>query len=383
MTPGSLERASRPHANASDEAAIALLCDLVATPSVSGEEAAAVQLFVRAASEIGLDAEIDAAGNGVARRGAANAARTIVLLGHIDTVPGDVPVRLENGVLHGRGSVDAKGPLATMLVAAARADLPAGVAVQVIAAVGEEAASPGARFIAAAPPPDACVIGEPSGWDGVTLGYKGCVNVRARATRPATHSANPQATAPDVLAEWWRRVQEFAACVSGVRSPVFEQLQASITSWSSRSDGCDDRAAMCVNFRLPPSISPSVLRRELLAMAGDDVELEIGEGESAYVTGRDDIVVAALSGAIRDEGGTPRHKRKTGTADFNIVGPAWRCPIAAYGPGDSRLDHTPHEHVLIDDYLRAIRVMQRAIETLADRLVRASVPRACSCVAQE
>ena len=30
-------------------------------------------------------------------------------------------MRLEDGVLHGRGSVDAKGPLCTMLVAASRA----------------------------------------------------------------------------------------------------------------------------------------------------------------------------------------------------------------------------------------------------------------------
>ena len=33
--------------------------------------------------------------------------REIVLLGHIDTVPGHIPVRIEDGVLHGRGSVDA------------------------------------------------------------------------------------------------------------------------------------------------------------------------------------------------------------------------------------------------------------------------------------
>jgi LysW-gamma-L-lysine carboxypeptidase len=47
----------------------------------------------------------------------------------------------------------------------------------------------------------------------------------------------------------------------------------------------------------------------------------------------------------------------------------WQCPIAAYGPGDSALDHTPGEHLVIDEYLRAIGVLTRAVESLASELV--------------
>ncbi len=69
---------------------------------------------------------MDEAGNAVGEIGAPDAARTIVLLGHIDTVPGNIPVRIEaapaGDVLFGRGSVDAKGPLATFVAAAARLD---------------------------------------------------------------------------------------------------------------------------------------------------------------------------------------------------------------------------------------------------------------------
>ena len=49
---------------------------------------------------------------------------------------------------------------------------------------------------------------------------------------------------------------------------------------------------------------------------------------------------------------------------MNVVGPAWQCPILAYGPGDSTLDHTPQEHVLIEEYLRAIDVLAAALRTL-------------------
>jgi LysW-gamma-L-lysine carboxypeptidase len=42
---------------------------------------------------------------------------------------------------------------------------------------------------------------------------------------------------------------------------------------------------------------------------------------------------------------------------MNVVGPAWGCPIVAYGPGDSSLDHTPEERIELAEYLRAVRVL--------------------------
>ena len=49
---------------------------------------------------------------------------------------------------------------------------------------------------------------------------------------------------------------------------------------------------------------------------------------------------------------------------MNIVGPHWNCPILAYGPGDSSLDHTPDEHIDLDEYLRAIDVLTAVLERL-------------------
>ena len=49
---------------------------------------------------------------------------------------------------------------------------------------------------------------------------------------------------------------------------------------------------------------------------------------------------------------------------MNVVGPAWRCPILAYGPGDSKLDHTPNEHIDTQEYLRAVRVLEGVLERL-------------------
>ncbi len=49
-----------------------------------------------------------------------------MLLGHMDTVPGQLAVHLEGSRLHGRGAADAQGPLAAMVRAvAAHRDFPA------------------------------------------------------------------------------------------------------------------------------------------------------------------------------------------------------------------------------------------------------------------
>lgn len=362
----------RAEATDSDEAALALVERLVATPSVSGSEAAAVRVFVQGAARLGMSCEIDAAGNGLARRGPPDAAKRLALLGHIDTVPGDPPVRVENGVLHGRGAVDAKGPLAAMLVAAARADLPEGVGIDVIAAVGEETHdSPGAHFVRERLRPDACVIGEPSGWDGVTLGYKGRVAVRATCVRGCAHSAGPDGSASDELHAWWARVLEEIDRINGGRKGVFERVQATIHGMHAASDGLRQHAWVEAAFRLPVDVTPEGLRG-VIEGASNGLELSWRGGERGVRSDRNDAVVRALAGAVRREGGRPRLKVKTGTADFNVVAPVWDCPIAAYGPGDSSLDHTAHEHLVLDEYLRSIRVLTGAIETLANELLEAS-----------
>lgn len=364
---------------ATDEQATELLHELVATPSLSGHEQRAVEVFVRHAANLGFRAEIDEAGNGLAWRRVGGkevdgpeahpTEKLIVLLGHIDTVPGEIPVRLENGVLHGRGSVDAKGPLCTFLAAASRATLPEGVSLLVAAALGEEEESPGAHHLATQIRPDACFIGEPSGWDGVTLGYKGSVRMRASVTRDNGHSAAPGDSACDYLFGWWRRVEARMGELNGDNTGEFERIAWSVRGISSANDGLHDTGELTAGYRLPTWITPEQLRLALRTIDHECVRLAFVGDEKAWRSERNDAVARALSTAIRAEGGRPHPKVKTGTADMNVVGPIWNCPIAAYGPGDSMLDHSPYERIEIAEYHRAITVLTRAIETLAAELV--------------
>lgn len=349
----------------------AVLLELVSTPSVSGHEQAAVEVFVRHADRLGLRAWIDEVGNAVAERGDACSPVQVLLLGHIDTVPGEIPVRVEAGVLHGRGSVDAKGPLATMLIAAASAVLPEGVRVTVVGAVGEETpASPGARHLAGLHRPAACIVGEPSGWDGVTLGYKGRLIVDAACERSGSHSAGPAGSACDAILGWWAEVCRDADAMNAGRERMFERVQAGVRSITSDDDGLRQRAVLRAGFRLPPGVDPWSMEQRVRELCGlHGVHAAFSGHERAVASDRADAAARAVSAGIRAEGGRPRPKHKTGTADFNVVAPVWRCPIVAYGPGDSSLDHTPVEQMCLEEFAASVRVLTRAIELLASELV--------------
>lgn len=371
-----------------DGAATALLRELVATPSVSGDERAAVELLVDRMRALGLDAHVDDAGNAVGVRGGAGGAastRDVVLLGHIDTVPGDIPVRIEHNALHGRGAVDAKGPLCAFVVAAARAELPPGVRIVVIGAVGEESPdSPGAAFARARYSPAACLIGEPSAWDRVTIGYKGRLIADASFTRACAHSSGPEQTAPERAVAWWERVRAMAAALNAGREGVFDTLQCTLQHIDTASDGLRETTTAQVGFRLPTWIAPEDLAARVRAVAemarAPSAEAQHAPAPDSLVfrgaapavrAERDNPVARAISGAIGDEGGSPRAVVKAGTSDMNTVAPRWRCPIAAYGPGDSALDHTPEERIDLSEYARSICVLRRAIESLAAELASA------------
>ncbi|MEN0019931.1 MAG: [LysW]-lysine hydrolase [Planctomycetota bacterium] len=359
-----------------DDAALATLRALVGTPSVSGEEAAAVRIFADHAAALGFDVEIDEAGSAIATRGDSSSdAQEIILLGHIDTVPGDITVREEAGELWGRGSVDAKGPLAAMLLAAAGADLPTNARVRVIAAVGEETpTSPGARTVAPRFRPNACIIGEPSGVNGVTLGYKGRLLAKLSTTQPGGHTAGQHGSAADATIDWLNEARSIIDRLNRINvdaarlDSAFDTITHTVQHLGTTTDGLHDTATIDLGLRLPTWISPQELQAELSAHTPANTSLDFVGHERAHCTTRNDPVVRALTTSIRAAGLTPRPKRKTGTADLNVVAPVWNCPIAAYGPGDSSLDHTPDERLSLDEYLASITVLRRALETLAEEL---------------
>ena len=348
---------------------VQFLQELVAIPSLSGEETAVARYLVTQMNKLGLAAHIDEAGDAVGvRENPGEDGRIhheIVLLGHMDTVPGDIPVRLEEGKLYGRGAVDAKGPLAAFVIAAAQAELPPGARVVVIGAVEEESAtSKGARSAAAQYRPDWCIIGEPSGWDGVTLGYKGRLLIDYEYAQPMSHTAGQTAGAAETGIAWYNELMGYVEAFNFDRTRLFDRLLPSIRHIHTESDGLTNRIHLKIGLRLPPGFDVDEFQAELEEWAGE-ASLRFYGCEPAFQSKRTTPLAQAFNRALRQKGVKPRFKLKTGTSDMNVVGPVWNCPIVAYGPGDSRLDHTPQEHIIVEEYLQAIEVLQEVITSLS------------------
>jgi [amino group carrier protein]-lysine/ornithine hydrolase len=347
-----------------------LLRGLVEIPSVSRHEGEAVEWLVAQMAARGFRASVDDAGNAVGEIGAGPT--HVVLLGHIDTVPGEIPVRIEGDELVGRGAVDAKGPLAAF-VAAATHVVP-GLRVTVVGAVEEESpTSAGARHRATLPAPAWCVIGEPSGWDAVTVAYKGRLTLRVALMREVRHGAAPGPTLPEEALALWERIRAGARSADGA-TRSFDKLDCRLEGMSAGDgDGLVERAELRVGYRVPPGTDPSTLESEAAALArqGGEVKINVvAQGrEDPVRTPRTSPLARAFARAIAAQGGQTAFKEKSGTSDMNILYPAWRCPMVAYGPGDSRYDHTPMERLSISEYARSIAVLRGVLGRASDRII--------------
>lgn len=349
-----------------------LLIRAVETPSLSGEERNIAQYLTDWMSKHGFTAHIDEAGNAVGERG--HGPFTVVLLGHMDTVPGDIPVHVdEQDILHGRGSVDAKGSLCTFI--AAVASLPDEILHKArficIGAVEEEApSSKGARYVIHQYQPQAVLIGEPSAWNGLTLGYKGRLVGKITVSKDNFHTAGEGTSAADDLAEGWFRVREWAKTIGGEQAGIFDSLQATIQDIGGSVDGMTQIAHATFGFRLPLSLSPAQVEQAVhQAFAGisEDVQVDIRfvGHETAVRHPKDNVLTRALRVAIRSQGGRPIFKVKTGTSDMNVVAELWPVPTVAYGPGDSSLDHTPTERLDLAEYDRSVAILAKALARLS------------------
>jgi LysW-gamma-L-lysine carboxypeptidase len=352
----------------SNTAAVDLLEEMLCIPSLCGQEDNIAALLLTVLERAGFSAERDEAGNVIGTAGSEEASRSLMLLGHMDTVPGMISVRQHEGSLYGRGSVDAKGPLATALVAAVRAAARTRMRLTVAGAVQEEGQSLGARHLAKSVAPDYLVICEPSGWDAVVMGYKGSQRFTVEVSRQPTHTAHPDPTAPERLVAFWNRLVIWCEeQTDPAARQDFDRLSPTLISMDSENDGWLDSAHMHISLRLPPGMTVEAARDGVRSLLGDDGaewDVRFSPGEEAIRGEKGNALVAGFLRAIRGEDGKPRFKVKTGTSDMNVVGPVWQCPMLAYGPGDSHLDHTPNEHIEIDEYLRGIRVMTRVLEEL-------------------
>jgi LysW-gamma-L-lysine carboxypeptidase len=216
------------------------------------------------------------------------------------------------------------------------------------------------------------VVGEPSGWDGVTVAYKGRLVLGLSLSRDARHGASPGPTVAEEAIDLWARIRAAAAAGAADRRGS-ARLDCRLEGMhAAAGDGLVERADLRIGYRIPPGTTTDEVESAARDVAADhdgdsEVTLEHIASEEPVRTPRTTPLATAFARAIVAAGGAVTFKEKSGTSDMNVLAPAWGCPMVAYGPGDARYDHTPIERLALDDYARSIAVLQDVLRRAASR----------------
>ncbi len=328
--------------------AVRLAVQLVDIPSESRHEgplADAVEKALRGRTHL----TVTRYGNTVVARTMLGRAERVLIGGHLDTVPehGNLPHRIDDGLLFGLGACDMKGGVAVALSLAAGVTEPVRDVTYVFYECEEvDAALNGLQKLADRHPDllqaDLAILMEPSD-AGIEAGCQGTLRVEVTATGARAHSARSWlgSNAIHVAGEIIDRLRAYEP-----RRPVVdgleyrEGLNAVGVVGGVAGNVVPDTCVVTVNYRFAPdrSLEEAVAHvREVF----DGFAVEVVDAAPGARPGLDRPAAADF---VRAVGETPRPKFGwTDVARFSALG----VPALNFGPGDPALAHTRYEHVPI------------------------------------
>ncbi|GAA4522518.1 MULTISPECIES: succinyl-diaminopimelate desuccinylase [Nonomuraea] len=336
-----------------------LTAAVVDIESVSGAEEHLAGLVERALTGL-PHLKVDRSGNTVVARTTLGRAERVVIAGHLDTVPvaGNLPSRVEDGLLYGCGTSDMKAGVAVALKLAATVPDPVRDVTYVFYDCEEiEAARNGLTRVAREHPgwlaADFAVLMEPT--DGVIEGgCQGTLRAEIRVTGKRAHSArswfgvNAVHGIEPVLA----RLNAYEA-----RRPVVdgleyhEGLNAVGVRGGVAGNVIPDECVVTVNYRFAPDLTVERARAHVREVF-DGYEVAFVDAAPGARPGLTHPVAAAFTAAV---GGTPRAKLGwTDVARFSDLG----VPAVNYGPGDPNLAHQQGEYVTLEKIVEGERAMR-------------------------
>ena len=314
---------------------------------------------------------IDKAGNALGDIGSGKA--RLLFCGHMDTVPGKLPVSRKQGRVYGRGAADAKSPLCALLLAgAAAAD--SGVRITFAGVTQEEGEGAGVeQLIREGGTYDYAVFGEPSGANRITVGYRGRASLHVTVRTPGGHAGSPwaQRSAYDEFNLLLSRLKVYERSKE-IPGDHFRSVSVSPTLVRAGTyhNVIPNMCEATLDLRLPPSLPSFRAIEEIRYAAGQTdegvmIDVSAGEPTEAYEADTTSTLVRAFQRAILLKLKTkPGLVRKTGTGDMNTFAHKKSAACVTYGPGLSRTSHTDGEMVQVRDYLGSIEVLKEAIRQL-------------------
>jgi len=363
---------------------VELLHAMLNTYSPSGSEQNLAVLLHKHLTSHGFKTKIDAVGNVVGEIGSNGP--YILLCGHMDTVPGELPVKHEEDFLYGRGAVDAKSSLAALYVGAMLAKERGKVPfkVKLACVVQEETSSIGMEAIMQQGETyDLAVFGEPSGASNIIIGYKGALHAQVTCKTDGGHSASPwiSKNSFEEIFYVWDKLR--TSILQNESESKFDSITGCVTN--AKAGDADNtipsHATIDIDIRFPPNIQSTELANKLSNFTAEyqkshtDMRLEasIKSQTEAYLGEENSSAVLAFRSAIKKNvTGQVFLLKKTGTSDMNLLAQKQKIPMVAYGPGDSKLDHTSNERISIPEYLSSIEIVANAIDKFASSHDRTS-----------
>lgn len=349
---------------------LALTRELVAVPSVSGDEAALAGLVEARLREVPW-LEVSRIGDNVVARTDLGRGERVVLAGHLDTVPGDQVAREEEGTLWALGAADMKGGLAVMLDLASTVPAPASDVTYAFYACEEVARERNGLLAVASAHPSllagsAAIVCEPTGCV-VEAGCQGVLKVKVALAGRRSHVARPWAGRNAVhrlgpllqaVAGWSPRQPELDGC------RYRESLQAVRVAGGVASNVVPEHAEVDLNYRFAPDLDVTAATAALREVVGpwleDEDSLVVSDTAPSAPPSLRSPTLAALVAASGEA-----VRAKLGWTDVAFFAERG-IPAANFGPGDPELAHTAGEYVTRASLSEARAVLGQLLEQGAE-----------------
>ena len=308
----------------------------------------------------------------------------IMLHAHIDTVPiaateakkwsvDPYAGEIRDGALYGKGSIDDKAPLASMMLTmmdAARQEALAGSLVLVAGAEEEVGGQLGAKWLADSghlPACDFIIVGEQTD-NRVAIAHKGVMRACVRTSGKAVHATNPDrgvnaivamSQVINALAAYHRELSKRVHPVVG--SPT---CNIGVIEGGSTANAVPDSCAIYLDRRMIPREEPEAVKAELRALI-DGLDLAPATasiGDFVYSPWFDSSLdsdyartfLACVREAIKDDPGPVGYLPGSDAKHLTDVA---RGDMIIFGPGSYEVAHSADEHVLLSDYQATTEIL--------------------------
>lgn len=371
------------------ENALTFAQELIRIPGLSGKEGEVARRILREMKDLGYDhTRIDDLGNAIGVVRGTQGGPPVMLNCHTDVVAEGDPEAWEHppfgavvseGHLHGRGSMDIKGPLALQTYAAAALKGHALGDVIVAHTVFEERGGWGMEYLLASREvePAAVIIGEATQGD-ITTGHRGRGEVEVVLRGLAGHASAPARArnALDLIPPVLKALEDLASRQKD--HPVLGRASLVATGIDVLPESRNvvpDEAVVVVDWRVLPGTTDEELIEQVrdsiarhlpevppgmaveVRMAREYQESYTGRGEvrNLYTPGflmdADDPVILAAARAVGKRGGGGVAEIRPWT--FATDG-GWSCgvfgiPTLGFAPGEERFAHTNRERLELEE----------------------------------